>query len=151
MAAVRSNQHTSRLFRWAGQNANEFANNKLDILRDIDALPTALRALSSDDFVRHIVEFAFGTPTVKTPFIWDIVSDEIVNRDARSLGSDGIGRSLSALAKVNYVNNTAVIKSPYRTVTFGTLVPVGRKVCFLSQRNLGCAQVTFFEKCKLYS
>ena len=42
----------------------------------------------------------------------------------------------------------AGIKIPHRTVTFCALVPAGRKVYFLSQRDLEGAQDTFFEKCE---
>ncbi len=49
------------------------------------------------------------------------------------------------------LKNNAGIKIPPRTVTFGALVYAGRKVYFLSQRDLGCAQDTFFEKCEFLS
>ena len=43
------------------------------------------------------------------------------------------------------------MKILHRTVTFCALVTAGRKVYFLSQRDLGCAQDTFFEKCEFLS
>ena len=36
-------------------------------------------------------------------------------------------------------------------VTFNALVHAGRKVYFLSQRDLGCAKDAFFEKCEFVS
>ena len=49
------------------------------------------------------------------------------------------------------LKTSAGIQIPHRTDTFGALVPAGRKVYFLSQRDLGCAQDTFLEKCEFLS
>ena len=52
----------------------------------------------------------------------------------------------------NFCFKTPVgIKLPHRKATFCALVPAGRKVYFLSQRDLEGAQDRFFEKCEILS
>ena len=59
--------------------------------------------------------------------------------------------SLSRTSSTFALKPPAGINIPHRTGTFGALVPAGRKVHFLSKRDLGCAQDTFFVKCEFLS